>query len=197
MNHPITIEGLAGYCPEVAAWQLLSDLTQSLKEVSLGELPTGCFVPDHISIANGRFQLLNDSSNPLLTPFDAPELSVASAQGQSVASASWSLGALTFYLVMGCVVMNGLGGRGQRRSSKLPYLRPALPELSELVLRCLAYEPTERPTLEEIQQIAEKQLDICQKIIKKGPRPKPANEKQQTLVDMSVSLWPEEMIPNE
>ncbi len=197
MNHPITIEGLAGYCPEVTVWQLLCDLTEALGQTSIEALPSGCFDPARITISDGRFQLSGAPAAPQLTPFDAPELSTASGQAQSAASASWSLGALTFYLVMGCVVMNGQGGRGQHRSSKLPYLRPALPELSELVLHCLAYEPKERPTLAAIQETAERQLEACRKQIKKGPRVKPVREQEQEKADRSISLWPEEMVPCE
>lgn len=195
MKNTITIEGLAGYCTEVAAWQLLADLTEGLTAERVGTMTLGGLVPQRVEVANRRFRLLSEEGATCLTTFDAPEMSDTTTM-QTAASVTWSLGALTFYLIMGCEVMNGQGGRAQQPTSKLPYMRPAMPELSELVLHCLAYHPAERPALGEIHELAVRQLEVCQDLIRRGPSLRAVTAQDASQAVASHTFWPEEMIPN-
>lgn len=93
--------------------------------------------------------------------------------------------------------MNGRGGRGQRDTSKLPYMRSEMPELSELVQRSLSFSPAQRPTLAEVNSQARKHYDDCLRAIKAGPKLRNNTENDvasSSSADSSEALWPEAMI---
>lgn len=189
----LTAEGLAGYCLEVTAWQLLRDLSEELLAKPHSFRGLGCIAPERILVEDGRFVFDAKAVQEAPGIFDAPE---QTKDTDSEAAVVWSLGATVFYLIMGCAVMNGRGGRGQRDTSKLPYMRSEMPELSELVQRSLSFSPTQRPTLAEVNAQARKHYDDCLRAIKAGPKLRTTDNDAaaSSAADSSEALWPEPMI---
>lgn len=179
---------LAGHCNEPTAWQILKEVSTQLIEKGLCPINPFC-----IEIGDdGHFSLICPECLDHQS-FEAPEFTNHQLNEPGVA---WSLGATLFYIVMGCQVMNGKGGKGQRENSKLPYMRSEWPELSELVQRCLNYDPTCRPPLAHINEMAMRQHANCQEEIRRGPKLKKNVEKTNIDIgndEKELSFWPENM----
>lgn len=181
---------IAGHCNELTAWRILKEMSGALLSDSTAKVS-----PVHIEIKDDGGFALSHQTSMVMEGFEAPE---ALKGKRTEASVVWSLAASLFYLVMGCQVMNGKGGAAQQESSRLPYMRSTLPQLSELVQRCLNYHPEQRPTLQEINELATQQVDLCSESIKKGPvfQEKRLDTTNQDGQSISISkFWPESMRP--
>lgn len=186
MSEKTYISELAGHCNEATAWRILKEASQQL--IDSGQRlvsPTALVIDDE-----GRVTLSPSDTQP--AGFDAPQCNAAS---RTEADAVWSLGATLFYVVMGRQVMNGKGGKGQTAASRLPYMRSEWPEMSELVQRCLQYEPALRPSLNEVLDKASRQHEKCLADIKRGPRLKPVASGNNGIegADDELAFWPETM----
>ena len=186
---------------EETVWEILREMASAL--AALHQEQAGHFdvKPSNILYGKGHFWLTDFGScrqlgsNPekreLLSDddssyrFDAPERIRGT---ETLASDIWSLGATAFNLFMGCHVFNGMGGRSQHEGSPLPIMRKELPMLSNLVCRCLAFNPQERPSAQEIFDIADEYLKAY-KESNKG-RPRKIKESDAT---KSADVWPDEM----
>lgn len=186
-NYPEgSAEGFAGYCTELTAWQLLHDVVAQLQEATAAGTPASRGIsPSAVMIGPEGFVLAETAPQPVYT---APE------GGGTPAADVWSLGATLFRLVMGCDVMNGRGGAGQRPGSTLPYMRSEMPQLSELVMHCLSYDPARRPTLAQLAEEADAQLARCREEVRKGLKHKPLDTGEQAAAQAASDSWPEEMI---
>lgn len=167
---------IAGEIDELSAWQLLHDIASQIP--SNLKTPVS---PQHILIDGANF-ILSEWSEGNDERFTAPE-------GYEPV---WALGASVFYIFLGCHVFQGLGGNGQTSSAPIPTLRRELPELSKIISRCLSHNPSERPSLKEIQDVSGQNISRCKREKQEFPSLKttgdlivPANEIDQ--------LWPEEM----
>jgi hypothetical protein len=181
---------LAGHCNELTAWRILKEISEAmLADTAARVSPTQIAIKD-----DGGFALSRQDAM-LMEGFEAPE----SLKGESnEASAVWSLAATLFYLVMGCQVMNGKGGAAQQESSRLPYMRSSLPVLSELIQRCLSYHSEQRPSLQEVNELANQQYSLCSEAVKNGPafQDKHLGAESQEGDAVAVSeYWPESMRP--
>ena len=189
MEETLHASDLAGHCNELTAWRILRDVSGTLlTDTSLPVSPYLIEIND-----DGSFSLAQASEPADIGGFAAPEQAKGTA---SEASAVWSLAASLFYVVMGCQVMNGKGGGAQHENSKLPYMRSALPLLSETVQQCLQYHPELRPSLREINALAARQYDQCNEIIKKGPKIQEKKHQQgasEATSGMDLVFWPEVM----
>ncbi|MBR4146749.1 MAG: hypothetical protein IKU00_02525 [Bacteroidales bacterium] len=191
MDETLYAVELAGHCNELTSWRFLKEISEALRSD-----PTIPISPSLIEIKeDGGFSLVLPHGTVNMEGFEAPE----TANGtKNEASAVWSLAASLFYLVMGCQVMNGKGGAGQNESSKLPYMRSALPLLSELVQHCLNYHPERRPSLQEINALATEQFELCLETVKRGPKfqENSNNGKQEGAGRQNMDFWPEPMKRN-
>lgn len=200
-----TAEGFAGFCDELSAWQLIVDVATKVKD-------DGCWV-----IVDGRQKMvdispaciaINGSGFAFVSlpdchddAFVAPELinnqpsSFNSQHSTFNSAAVWALAATVFRMVMGCNIMNGRGGKAQKATSKLPFMRNEMPELSRLVQHCLEYDATKRPSLDEVLSTAKENLERCQEEMKNGPRMKPETTSSTSASQANSAAWPEEMIP--
>lgn len=178
---------IAGHCNEPTAWQILKEASQQLIEHK--QLVINPFI---IEIGeDGHFALL--PSETQVAGFDAPE---ANGTHRAEASSVWSLGATLFHIVMGRQVMNGKGGTGQSATSRLPYMRSEWPKMSKLVQQCLRYQPSQRPTLQQIHDKAEEQYSRCMEEVRRGPRFKKATEHASNgtiNAANGMAFWPETM----
>lgn len=189
MEEKIYTSELAGHCNELMAWQVLKEVSEILLQKVLRPVDPHC-----IEISDdGHFLLVSYSASACHNGFDAPE----AAEGQfAEPSVVWSLGASLFFIGMGHQVMNGKGGKGQRESSKLPYMRSEWPELSELVQQCLHFNPARRPSLQQVHDKALQQYQRCMDEIRRGPKFKTMGKASQTETDLEgldLAFWPETM----
>ena len=148
--------------------------------------------PVHIEIKDDDGFALSHQTSTIMEGFVAPE---ALKDKGTEASTVWSLAATLFYLVMGCQIMNGKGGAAQQESSRLPYMRSSLPQLSELIQRCLSFHPEQRPTMKEINELATQQFSLCTEAVKKGPviQEKRLDTENQDDESSISDFWPESM----
>lgn len=189
MEETLHASDLAGHCNELTAWRILRDVSDTLlTNTSLPVSPYLIEIND-----DGGFSITQTTGPTDTGGFAAPEQVKGTA---TEASAVWSLAASVFYIVMGCQVMNGKGGTAQHETSKLPYMRSALPLLSETIQQCLQFHPELRPSLREINTLATRQFDLCNDIVKKGPKIQEKKSQQDaagTISGMELDFWPEVM----
>lgn len=169
------ISALAGEIDELTAWQILHDVAKQSKDI---KTPIS---PEHIFIDGGGF-ILSEWSDSRDEKFNAPE-------GYSPV---WALAATVFYTYLGCHVFQGLGGKGQTKTAPIPTLRRELPELSNLIIWCLVFNPSERPGMSEIVKIAEDNIKRCKAIRTDFPPLRKVSENTIT-TDEIDTYWPEEM----
>ena len=186
MSERIPVSELAGHCNEATAWRILEEVSRHSME-GMRRIVN----PSIIGISeDGQFAL--EAAQEQQSGFDPHEVE---ANSRTEASTVWSIGATLFYIVMGRCVMNGKGGEGQSETSKLPYMRSEWPEMSELVQRCLQFEPANRPTLQEIHDKTVQNLKRCQDNIRRGPKIKTNTSKPNELetIEKDLAFWPERM----
>ncbi len=109
----------------------------------------------------------------------------------------WCVGALAFYAVMGVEAFEGRGMKWQTAEMPVPRipLSAADAELSGLIYRCLNHDSAQRPTMNELNNLAKT-------LRQKAQSRKRADRRRKTLTAASgrsyeeslVKFWPEEMI---
>lgn len=169
------IRAIAGEIDELAAWRIFHDVAVSAHATSTP------ISPDHIFIDGGGF-VLSEWSRSVDSRFVAPE-------GYSPV---WALGATVFFSFLGCHVFQGLGGRGQSASTPVPTMRKGLPELSELVARCLDFTPCRRPSLDVIASSASENIVRCESAKIELPPEKISKTGAVSAGDTDM-WWPERM----
>lgn len=169
------IAAIAGEIDELAAWQIMADVANAPENTNT---PVS---PRHILIDGDRF-VLSGWSGSHDGRFTAPE-------GYSPV---WALAATVFYTFLGCHVFQGLGGKGQTKTAPVPTLRRELPELSNLIIRCLDFNPKSRPSMAEIAKTADENIRRCRAMQKDFPPLKKVTDTEIT-ADEIDSYWPEEM----
>ena len=187
MDHILYAADLAGHCNELTAWRIIKQVSGQL--MSHSTMPVS---PFNIKInEDGSFALVENAVAEADT-FMAPE---ATKAAPTEAGQVWSLAASVFYLVMGCQIMNGKGGKGQHATSKVPYMRSEFAKLSELVQQCLQYRPELRPSAKEVNEMSSEQYKQCLEVVSRGPK---FREKTDTAdktkdIDNELAFWPEPM----
>lgn len=177
----IPVHGVASHLSERMAWQLLRDVAGS------DAFPTA--TPTAFSILwNGERFVLSHGA----TMVDDAETAhfIAPEGSGSTASHVWSLAATVFYLFMGCHVFNGLGGKAQHEKSPLPYIRKSLPELSEFIMQCLHFDPSQRPDAGKVAEYATAQLKRIASTNMERPKKTMNGIANPRSAD---DFWPEEM----
>ena len=181
------VSQLAGYCQPAAAWLLLSALPEQMRRLQ-------CYVvtPANVLIGDDAFVLWPQEGYEPQSPFCPPEVVAGAAPNEQ--SGVWSLAATVFQLVMGRMMMNNRGGQVQRPRSKVPFMRSHddWAPLSQLVQRCLSYQPQLRPSLSEIETLARQQYDYWHLREMQPPaRKRAAGPSNSGPADSD--LWPEPM----
>lgn len=177
----IRIDEIAGYMSEKHVWQLLyevsSALTQSCHDVT----------PYNVTWDEQHFSLSDEKGKDNYR-FEAPEVSKGKA---CEASDIWSLGAVAFYMHMGCHVFNGRGGASQTADSPVPFMRKEMKELSETLQHCLSFDPQKRPMAKQICKTAKVQMKKMESSGReREKKAEDQNLSQKTSID---DFWHEEM----
>lgn len=177
---------LAGYCNELTAWQILRDVSADVLK------QPGAVSPGLIVVRDEGFGLERAEGPVDIGGFEAPEVKDGT---HNEASAVWSLAASVFYLVMGCQIMNGKGGKGQHATSKVPYMRSEFAKMSELVQQCLQYRPELRPSAKEVNETANGQYERCAEVVSRGPKFREKTDTANEIkdIDSELAFWPEPM----
>ena len=186
MNDRIRLRDIAGYCAEDAVWKMVVGLCDIVADNNQCVLTPDTIIVDNSNFIHGK---QNDSESEFLPP--------ESAEGELKTDAQhvWTIGALIYYVSSGRVIFGGYGGEYQRNHPKvqLPSLQKAHCALTHLMQRCLAYEPTERVSVQELHSLA---LNGLQKCMNKERQKRVINKEvvRKTAVISVETLWPEEMI---
>ena len=150
---------LAGYCPEPLVWSFLDQMTASAPSPIL---QPSCLFLD----TAGRFHYKGEKSKE-----------------QSMAEGIRALGESAYYLIMGIPALNS---HVQTASSPIPSIPPrrSSRELDTLIRRCLAFCPEDRPALQEIRAVVEREKGKERRALK-------GNLQEDSC---SFSFWKEEML---
>ena len=190
-----SIDNTANFFPEETAWRLMNELSSALASLHAAGIYHGDVNPSNILWDGGHFILSDFGSSAQFGeepramdessyPFAAPE------QRRSGASDIWSLGASIFFLIMGNPVFNGMGGKAQEAASSLPFMRKTMPELSQVISRCLAFLPADRPSAEELAELSTQWMDNGKRTDNKRPV---ASRIKETSSSEETGYWPDEM----
>jgi len=188
-------DNAAGYFNEEMAWKLISDIGAALTYLHSKELCHGDVKPSNI-LRKGNSFLLADFGSCFETKTGQPAGDLSSyqysapEQTKTNKSDIWSLGATVFNLVMGVPVFNGLGGKAQKNESEIPFMRKSLPELSDFVRCCLAYDPSDRPSAARVVSLAGENLKRLSEEENARPLKTTAEASGEDEYD---SFWPEIM----
>lgn len=182
-------ERLVGKMTETALWQFVHDVAAGLNVLHSQKTPIlhQDIKPDNILVdETGRFVItdfgvslklrttLQQHSEKLVNAgtlsFMAPE-KFESLPSFLTASDIWSLGISIYYLAMGLLPFDGQGGVMLRAGAELPSLPDSYSaDLNNLMQKCLALKPSERPTAQQLQNWASKRK--CPGKAKRAVHPK-------------------------
>lgn len=184
-------DGIAGYCSEKEAWRFIKDVAEGLDYIHNKGIIHGDIKPSNVLISEGGyiindFDMEGDLASYAFTP---PEWSKS---GENITEKSdvWSLGASVFYLINGTFIFNGRGAVLQKENTKIPSIRKDIftKDLSDIISKCLSYNPQERPSPKELFILANIMLE---KTYQKKPKKDTLNVNCSYIHD---DIWPEEMI---
>ncbi len=190
MKKDITLKDIAGYTTERTVWQLILNLSDDCDRGRVEGIS-----PEKIAVYNKGFQFKNGESAAASKAFTAPETFGCHSDGElptnHEASCVWTIGALSFYVIMGTDVFEGKGGETQTESTDIPRISSAhaSQELSSLIRKCLDYSPEKRPSLADIQQQARKALSAPTVL-----RKRLSDQTGKSYAKSLVKFWPEEMV---
>lgn len=172
MNERLTIQEIAGFCPEEAVWKMLADVSNFLSKEDAG-YQLGA---DTIVVVGDQFMVTGEKTH--------------TTKEEMV----WALGATAYFAATGHVVFGGHGFSYQQEHPHvaLPMLPKMFQSLTSVIHRCLCYNPSDRMSMELLRLSAEKGLAACSQRhrLKAKPVAEPTTEKQYC----QVEKWPEEMI---
>lgn len=182
-------DGISGYCNEKEAWRFLHDVADGLAYlhskgiIHMDIKPTNILI-DKAGYVICDFDMGDDEDSHSFSP---PEWDKTRSR-LNEKSDIWALGASVFNLIMGVKVFGGYGGKAQKKDTPVPSLRTDRysSKLSELITRCLDWDPHQRPSAVEIAEIASEQLK----------RQWPKRERKGISDQASETpdeFWPEEM----
>lgn len=186
----ITLRHIAGQTTERTVWQLLSVLTQGTSAQQIQSL-----IPDSIRLSGDSFKFDSGQQkahhkSEQQGAYSAPE-TFTSATVDADAAAVWTLGALAFYALMGMDVLEGRGGVSQTAATDVPYISSshASHQLGSIIHQCLAYDPSQRPSIATIHDMASTQLSSPI-----TPQRRLTTSSGKTYATSLVKFWPEEMV---
>ena len=192
----LTLQDIAGYCLEEALWKMLADVSGAWMD-ALGACPA-VYDPSQVLVDGDDFSVQATDAVPHHEEFAAPE----GGNSQEAASLVWTLGALVCFASSGHGIFGGRGGAYQRRhpTVALPVLRREHSALTPLVQRCLQYHPSDRPTLQQLHELALAGLQACRATHHSSLHTSHStlHTPHSTLHDNPISLrWPESFLSPE
>lgn len=179
---PVQVHGMeglacwaAGLMGERDLWSVLAAVADVLKPYHAQGMAHGSITADRVAVMPDGFVLL------------------AAREGKADASPEddvWQTGALVYCLALGLEVFGGHGHSWQTEDTPLPIIRNEWPDLSRCVKDMLSYRPDERPSMEQLAEVAHEHLS---QVWPAHParRAVPAEATGST-ADEWEKLWPDE-----
>lgn len=187
MSKKMTVNDIAGFCPEEAVWKMIADVSAWLME----EKSDCKLTPKSIVVAGDAF--IVETGCETLDEFLAPEQmnSDFANEKQSV----WTLGAVAYYAATGHIIFGGHGGRyqAQHPSVSLPILQKGLLQLTYVLQKCLCCNPLDRVTLSELHSMSINGLQKC-RAQKREKTTASIKTNQSEITEQLGYNWPEKMI---
>ena len=183
----ISLQQIAGFCPEEAIWKMLVDVSGIL----LKDGPRNVNWLHPISIVVDGDTFLVGENNSGNTEFCAPEYK--EQQPLSEEQAVWTLGALIYYVSSRHIIFGGRGGEYQQKrpNVSLPALQKTHQALTPLMHQSLCYTAKDRISLQKFNEMAQRGLKTCMN------RKREKDSCEQMLYKTESSQehgWPEKMI---
>lgn len=189
METSLTLTDIAGYATERMIWQLMQSLSASWKQGMLDHIMPCDVIVGGDGVTLKRHKATGKENNHV---FCAPEAFSSQSDSVSDCSEVWTLGALAFFALTGTHVFEGKGGQTQTQETEIPRVSSAYASqaLSSLIIRCLSYLPSDRPTMDDISRLAQEALSkpvvLRQRLV---------SQTGKRYVSSLVRFWPEEMVP--
>lgn len=182
----VTIRDIAGFCPEEAVWKMMTDMSEYL----LKENNVYVLTPDSIIIDGDTFML--ETGHETTNEFIAPEKD--NKQNSNASQIVWSLGAVAYYMATGHVIFGGHGSSYQKEhpTVQLPVLPKGFKDLTSILHRCICYNPENRITLKELNNLLSKGLTSCRR--RNREQIEVPQENKEKIKQNIGEKWPEEMI---
>lgn len=195
-------DGIAGYCSEHTVWKFIYDVASGIAHIHNEGYIHHDIKPSNILITDTGFAIgdfggcfkpngdeINWEEDDTSHAFSAPEWSI-DRKGIVPESDIWSLGASVFQMIMGVHIFSGRGGKVQKPDTQLPSLPKDRysKELSSLICSCLAFNPMDRPSAEEVRQVALQKLKTDAR-----PKRKVKSTCYPEKENRTAEYWPEEM----
>ena len=106
MSEVMLLKDIAGYCPEIAIWKMITDLTNQIAD---GKSESKIF-PKNIVVDGDSFLIVSNTETD--SYYMAPEM--CEGQESNPAQIAWTIGALIYYASTGRILFGGHGGNYQR-----------------------------------------------------------------------------------
>lgn len=189
----MTLQQIAGYTTPRTVWTLIANLTEGWKPGSLANItPTDIAISDdHFTVSAVRADLQSTRKGKP-GAFSAPEAFAKDTPSGAAGKADvWTLGALAFYAIMGMHVFEGKGGLTQTAATVVPRIgsQHCPQELSQLVHKCLSFDPASRPGMDSLNKAA--RTALAEKPL---PPKRLATATGSSYKTELVKFWPEEMV---
>jgi len=184
-------DGIAGYCSEKEAWRFIRDVSEGLAYLHGKGLVHHDIKPSNILIGPDGYVIsdFDNEGDETSYAFTPPEWT-ADRKNMTSASDIWSLGASVFNLLNGSYIFSGKGGTVQKRETLIPRLSYRYStEMSDVIFRCLSFEPADRPSAEELLRIS-RDMAGKKKVRPSGKNPLACTDKYEHVHE---ALWPEQM----
>lgn len=181
-------DGIAGYCSEREAWRFIRDVAEGLAYLHDRGIIHQDIKPSNILIGDDGYVIsdFDMGTDPTSHAFTPPEWTPRRS-GITQKSDIWSLGASVFTLINGSYLFSGRGGSAQTERTAIPALPARFSrELSDTIRQCLSYNPSERPSAEDLHRLGKKMAEVS--IEKKVDIRKPADN-----TGVHEDIWPEAM----
>lgn len=191
-----------GQITEKEAWQIIHDVAHGLKSLH-NHMPNPIIhqdiKPENIMIADDGHYMITDFgvsvhlrstmrktmssslSKAGTWEYMAPERFGEKRLIPIMPSDVWSLGATVFHLLTGDVPFGEKGGLYQKSGFEIPEIvGDYSQDIMDLITRCLAEKPSDRPFVEELEQVALEHING-------DVNPKPSDSSMKTIVENDVS----------
>lgn len=186
MSKKLTIQDIAGFCPEDAIWKMLNDVSSFLIKDD-----KGCFLSPNSIIIDGN-SFIVETCAEVANEYFAPEQEVS--QMPKAMQTVWSLGSVAYYMATGHVIFGGYGSYYQKEhpTVPLPSLPKGLQKLNSVLQKCLSYAPDERLSIKELNEVSLQEFVSCKKRERKLSKIY-LDTKSKEILSIN-DKWPEEMI---
>ena len=132
----ITLDDISGYMSEKSAWRMILFAAERWNSKGAVASRASDFVIVDDKWTVEQCHALQPIEPGLIPPEEYCNMNV---EHDKEKAAVWTIGALAFYAIMGVEIFDGMGGRNQTLSTKIPYIKSShcSSVLSRTIHKCL------------------------------------------------------------